>query len=842
MVTPMPSRRPTATDFGRRLTRLRDKLGVVGTEEEVKAAWAKALAIDYDTSEDVDLYTPQVLFEFKLSGQLSQASRCAAVLAQVMYYLRRLKLGHDRRAIPSKVALIDRETVVISDVSEWSDLFSESEGRFDWDLAPSKPDQRMAPIIQGHAAIRRLTLFNTTRDAELEAALRALDALFSPQAALDFGDRKRITEENFEDVFGHWNDVFGEAVRNGFKSSRYFVNDIQRGRTQVIAHQGRVHFQVGPEEVRIKQILADDYERFWHIYDKVDDSATLRGILAKIDRLTDEVDRRKHGEFFTPLPFARKALDYIERTVGHAWWEQGDIRLWDMAAGTGNLQYHLPAAAWPNVYLSTLYREDVEHCQRLFAGAEVFQYDYLNDDVGNVFAGGGTAAGQHRFDYDPHLTWKLPQRLRDDLANPRIRWIVLINPPFATAQQGGASGANKSDVSRTLVRDEMHAQGLGEVSRELFSQFLFRIRREFQGRQAWLGLFSKIKYLNANNDQGLRDQVFRFLFERGFIFSSVNFDGTSRTNQFPVGFLLWRLHQEQALETQTIQVDVFNNQVQKIGSKIVGTAHRDLFLSKWIARPPAVTVFPPLSSAITVKSAGPDIRDRISDGFLASLMCAGNDPQHQNMTALLSGPYASAGAHSVTADNFECSMVVHAVRRLPKARWDNDRDPFMQPSASLPPEFIDDCVVWSLYSNSNNTVSMRDVTYDGRPYQMHNHLFPVPLARLRRWPCGDADITVQLPTAEERFAARWLASHSLSAQSAAVAAAGEAVFRTFYEQMHQVRLAKFKIRSWDAGWWQVRSALKDRDLGSEALATLKAAQEALKQKLLPSIEALGFLR
>lgn len=249
-----------------------------------------------------------------------------------------------------------------------------------------------------------------------------------------------------------------------------------------------------------------------------------------------------------------------------------------------------------------------------------------------------------------------------------------------------------------------------------------------------------------------------------------------------------------------------------------------------------------VSSAITVKTAGPDLRDRISDGFLASLMCAGNDLQHQNMTALLSGPYASAGSFSVTPENFEQAMVVHAVRRLPKARWDNDRDPFMQPHGPLPQEFIDDCVVWSLYSNSNNTVAMRDVEYAGHTFQMANHLFPVQLARLRRWQVGDPEITVQLPTAEERFAARWLAAQTLTAEAAAVVAAGETVFRTFYEHMHQMRLAKFKIRSWDAGWWQVRSALKDRELAVDALAALKVAHDALKQKLLPLIESLGFIR
>ncbi|MFQ7078163.1 MAG: hypothetical protein ACLRSW_09645 [Christensenellaceae bacterium] len=51
-----------------------------------------------------------------------------------------------------------------------------------------------------------------------------------------------------------------------------------------------------------------------------------------------------------------------------------------------------------------------------------------------------------------------------------------------------------------------------------------------------------------------------------------------------------------------------------------------------------------------------DVRDRVAEGFLCSLMCCGNDFQHQNQTALFSGPQASAGSYSVTAENFEKSM------------------------------------------------------------------------------------------------------------------------------------------------------------------------------------------
>ena len=144
---------------------------------------------------------------------------------------------------------------------------------------------------------------------------------------------------------------------------------------------------------------------------------------------------------------------------------------------------------------------------------------------------------------------------------------------------------------------------------------------------------------------------------------------------------------------------------QKIGIKKIPSVNRKLFLNKWIKRSSAINKFPPLGSAINFKSDNKDRRDRISDNFLASFMCAGNDFQSQNQTALASAPFVSAGALSVTPENFEKSMVVHAVRRIPKATWLNDRDQFMQPKEKLSKEFITDCTVWSIFSNSNQTAA-----------------------------------------------------------------------------------------------------------------------------------------
>jgi len=650
------------------------------------------------------------------------------------------------------------------------------------------------------------------------------------QIQLAFEDKKVITEDNFEQVFDYWNKIFGDAVRNGFKTSRYFVSDIQKDNTTFFKEQSKAFFRIGETgEIKEKKILAKDYEHFWGLFEKVSNIDIVRAILAKIDRLTDETMRRFHGEFFTPIRFANKALDYIEKTIGKNWWRSSEYRLWDMAAGTGNLEYHLPQEALQYCYLSTLYKEDKEHLDKLFADATIFQYDYLNDDIENLF--------QDTKGLQFELNWKLPQKLRNDLNNPNIKWIILINPPFATAQKAGTNhGDSKEGVADTKLRTIMHRENLGEVSRELAMQFIFRLKKELKNREAHLGLFYKIKHLNSNNDQKLRDNIFRFKYENGFVFASSNFDGTSKNSPFPVAFMLWKLFEEKALEEQSMALDIFNENVEKIGIKTIIVEDRRTHLSKWIERPIATIKFPPFGSAIEVKCDNIDKRDRISKEFLASLMCKGNDFQNQNFTALLSGPYVSAGALSVTPENFEQAMVIHAARRIPKATWLNDRDQFMKPKGELTKEFITDCAVWNLFSNSNQTAALKDVSYEKEVYQIHNHFFPFLAKEVKKWNITDSDIAITLATATETYVAQWLTKQELSIEAQAVLDKGKEIYQFYFANLNQMRTNKFKIETWDAGWWQIKQALGDVDLCKSDLKDLKVLHDKLKEKILPKLK------
>ncbi|MBR2773386.1 MAG: hypothetical protein IKD73_00145 [Selenomonadaceae bacterium] len=531
-----------------------------------------------------------------------------------------------------------------------------------------------------------------------------------------------------------------------------------------------------------------------------------------MDRMTEENLRRFTGEFYTPKLFADKAVEYLQKTVGD-WWKDENFRLWDMAAGTGNLEFSLPEESLAKCYISTLNKDEAAYCAKTFSAATCFQYDFLNDDAD-----------------------KLPENLKNDLANPNIKWIIFINPPYATGNDGRRIKSSKSGVSETLIKRKMIEEKLQSASLELFSQFIYRISNEFANRIAYLGIFSKLKYISSEREKLFRDKIFRYKFERGFVFNSKNFNGCNAS--FPVGFLIWNLSEHISLEKQEIKLEVWDNYkniLVRPAVKTFSTKNTEELLNKWIDRPRPTIKMPPTSDGFNFSTEGKIVRsDLVAEGFLASLMCTATDFSHQNYTALFSAPYINTGAFSITPENFEEAMIVHMVRRLPKATWLNDRDQFLQPNKPLSREFIVDSVIWSLFSASNQTSSLRDVEYEGEIYQIRNNFYPFEVSEVKTWECTLPAIKERLNSAtEDRFAAKWLKNNrlDLSREALAVLNAGREIYKRFYAELEKLDVERWKISDWDAGWYQIRMSLG-----------ISIDLSELSKKLEPQIYELGFLR
>ena len=136
---------------------------------------------------------------------------------------------------------------------------------------------------------------------------------------------------------------------------------------------------------------------------------------------------------------------------------------------------------------------------------------------------------------------------------------------------------------------------------------------------------------------------------------------------------------------------------------------------------------------------------------------------------------------------------------------------------------------------------MANVEYEGKVYQIANHLFPFAKSEVKKWKIADSDIAATLATGDDRFMARWLAGRKLSAEAAAVLGAGRAVYEFYFANLNKLDTPKYKISTWDAGWWQIRNALADQNLGDDLLAAVKTAHDALKAKLLPQLPEYGFI-
>ena len=532
--------------------------------------------------------------------------------------------------------------------------------------------------------------------------------------------------------------------------------------------------------------------------------------------------KRYLGEFYTPFAFAKKSLEFINKEINIEELKSGKYRIWDMACGKGNLEFYLDESVYKYLYMSTIDNEDIEYCKTKFKNACIFQYDYLNDDI---------ELKEKIFNYK-----KIPNKLKSDLENKELNWLIFINPPYATSQVAGTNSKSKKNVSYSLIRNIMHENKLGEASRELSAQFMFRINKEFvNGRNIYLAIFSKTNYIKSNNNEKFREDICNYKFVNGFVFSSSNFESTSKTAPFPVSFIIWKISNEYNIKKENIALPVFDNDCNEIGKKNFKVIDRNKLLNKWIKRVRNSYTFVPLSSAIKVKTSGKDIRDKICDGFIGSLMSCGSDLQKQNLTAIFSAPQSSAGSFSITKDNFEKAMIIHAVRRITKVDWLNGSDQFVIPKGDfeeLSEEFKLDCIIWSLFSNSNQTVSMNNVFYKNKYYKIENQFYPFDYKEVSL----NNDFFDN--NNDKRFVSEYLKSKEkiMTKESSDLINLGKELYSFFYGNIEKLNLKKFEISLWDAGFWQIRKSLKDAKIGLNILNELKLKRDFVRNNIFGEID------
>ncbi|GAB6391472.1 MAG: hypothetical protein MdMp014T_0845 [Treponematales bacterium] len=639
------------------------------------------------------------------------------------------------------------------------------------------------------------------------------------------GIKSPITKDNFVQIYYKWinrvkpaidvsSDEWTDYKKRGILECDFFIADMMSEDGNSLANIDDLKITLVNNQFKFKsqnefgRLAFSDigfndggnaHTVFWNQYKRPPLEEAQNYIINRRDIFVPGNLRQLKGSYFTPLIWVQKSQEYLAKTFGDNW--QEEYYVWDCAAGTGNLLAGLTNPY--NVWASDIDDANVERMNALSAiddelnllSAHIFQFDFLNDS----------------FD-------KLPEELKKIIDDPekRKKLIVYINPPYVEARGEKGTRGNTKGANQTLWRKKCDSMGKAGV--ELYAQFLARIYVELRGCK--IGEFSKLKVLCAPNFREFRS-FFNAKLKKCFVVRANTFDNVQGI--FPIGFKIWDTDtaEQRSVIFKQVTADVLENDGIKSGTKKYYAYDKVLFINDWTKT----------------------FTDTIDKPILATLIGPGNDFQHNNSVWLCKPGEDSNWFHfQITRHSLAYACVYFAVRHCIEQTWLNDRDQFLCPSEHtyLEPEFVLDCVVFTLF-HSQNRVSCSDCT---------NYWIP---------------FTEKQVGAKEKFESNLMSEYlknyrtlddkanfkllSPSPKAQAVLDAGLELWHYYHAKIKNIRTA-----SVNASFYDIRSFFQGRDDNGKMNTRsedetynglIKALRDALKtlaEKIQPKVYEYGFLK
>lgn len=814
------------------------ELQKASSEEDVKDAYIKALHLKSYQKNLIDIQTKEVWFEAKVGCKVSTY----AMFTQLCFYVAQaLKEGEE---IPPFLCVIDSVKAAIMETQTVYSLLNDKSVKIKWGKSASDVTQEALEVVSQYIGTHFVSFRIETQEKEF------IDTV---QNAISTGEiiRTQITPDNLKQVFDRWVEMIGREIC-GIEPENYcllFFADIMSDGTvsthenlpaELLHKNNRPTFLLDGKLYELGNY--DGYRKFWAIYNRPPEVEYRNYLLERRDSLIPTDERSFKGAYYTPLHVVEKAYELLNRTLGKNW--QRDYIVWDMCCGVGNLE--TKHSNHRNIFMSTLDQADVDvmKAAKTCRAATRFQYDYLNDDI----------TDDGKIDYT--LTEKIPQSLRTAIAEakagkdaagkPAKKILVLINPPYAEATnadntaKGAGDAENKTGVAKTKFAS-VAMEKYGKASNELFTQFLARIVQEIPN--VTIAMFSTLKYVNAPNFEEFRKNI-SIKYLDGFIVHSKSFDGLK--GDFPIGFLIWKTSKEYTEFPAEISCEVLDKDAKPIGQKYFYNIPNDQYLNVWIKRPKINSEDAiPLSNCITVSPMSKPRVKNWSDNAIAYMCTGTNDLQNAaSYTFILSSVAGRGNGLFVTPENLWKCAVLFTVQKIIPHTWINHNDQFLQPNFELSDEFKSDCLVWMLFNGKNLTAGADNLVWDNREWSITNHFIPYTEDEVNAPDRFESDFMVRYI---EKLPHLSGTDSPFSSEARAVLEEGKKLWRAYFSATDERTVRdKYKLNRSDAGWYQIRGALKARsesgDFPPVSFSAFETAYRTLTEKLRPLVFKYGFLR
>jgi hypothetical protein len=756
-------------------------------------------------------YSPKnklrMIIEQKHGYNFTSISERVKVVAQVIRYIKTIH-DEDPKIMPKVAVIGDENECFVLPVKDIINYISVKE--YNWSLSPSSmyQDKVLIDDLIDDDVIKQLYIYKPqTEFREIVNKIKDINKGVNVP--------RTLTEKNIDMVYKYFTDKitlkrFGKKISPNDSVNLFAHIMLHPNSVMMNNHTKQLFTGMFKEPLSVSNV--ESYISFITEFSRTYTPKQKHIFTAILDRLIEDTTRRKQGEFFTPTIWVNKGHDYIASVYGEDWKDKYIV--WDPAWGTGNLTRD---HKFKELYVSTLNQSDIDTANQMGYNPEAvkFQYDFLNDN------------------YD-----KLPEGLRTAIENGK-KIIVLMNPPYGTARTDKNISDSKTSIGKTMINSQMLNEKLGEPSKQLYSQFLFRVIKNFKIKN--VAMFSPSLFLTTKSYVGFRETIFKDInVVSGFIMNAKEFDGTS---EWPILFSIMKNDEVK------INFDLLQNKeldIVKIGEKTL------MYLNKergcdWVKQHNSKikTVVPNLSSTLQVK----DTKKLGVEGMICVLNNGTNRiEKNEKECAFLSSMYSGNIGVPITFNNFLKSTALFASRKSIKPTWQNMKDEYYVPNDNHENynDFKLDSIVYSIFNNRSYQSSLRNVIYRGNTYNIKNEFFwmskneMVEISNqnnyneLHRDAVTDSDRYVHtLLFGEEGI------YNQLSDEAKDVLDSATNLVKLSFGMRRNFADDANHLNSWDAGYAQLKLLWKE--YYPEQFKEFRTKYKVLEDKMRPMVYELGFL-
>lgn len=750
----------------------------------------------------------RLICEFKDILDLTLRINQIKSLCQALYYIKKFEISG--KILPSVIFIGDRSKCFAIHTNE---IFNYLGMDFDWSIAPSKSytnielvnlmmeDEKINPHIFGIKDIANCV----DKIKDLNDGVKRLIP---------------ITPHNVTEVFKHFEDnVIGTHKLDTNQMANLFVqllvNPDENYLHPVVRRKTVVTKSFREVNLKNREVFVSFFSHFSREYTP----SQKEHLTAVVDRLVQDITRRKQGEFFTPTIWANKAHEYIESVYGEDWKEKYVV--WDPAWGTGNLTRDLK---FKNLFVSTLNYSDIETANQMGynKGSIKFQFDFLN----------------HPFNY-------LPQKLKDSMEK-KEPMIVYYNPPYATSSEM-KQGKSKKGVGVTEINKEMNSEKLDRSASQLYAQFFYRASKI---DNTHICMFSKPTFMTGQVYSEFRKKVLsNFEFKGGFVMDAKDFEGVK---SWPLTFSIWK-KSDKKITQNSFEFEIIKKgemgELETVGTKTFYNTDGGKPLNRWLKDSiKGIKTFdaPQLSSALIVKPKG---YGRLVKDAFGYLIASKNIPEsNSTMNAILSSAFSGKNGISIRKENFTKVVVHFAARKLIYSNWINEKDEYLAPNEHHHKynQFIQDSIVLSLFNNSSEQSSLRQVIYKELTYDIKNEFFWMSKNNMRELANQNnyTELYNDVRTDSDRYVNTLLFGEDgiydqLSDEAKDVLDSASNLVRLSFGMRRNFADDTNQLNSWDAGYAQLKLLWKE--YYPEQFKEFRDKYKVLEDKMRPMVYELGFL-